>query len=117
MRAFGKGVATASGASPPLAEAGYGCIVERHLSLQTNDPPSLATQPYAELGFFACDETVAIATDGLQRGNPHHDIATASESIAWRSIPLPIAELIVDRSVGKAFAPPAEYGGNVFVQF
>ena len=117
MRTLSKGIATAPGASPPLAEAGHGRIMQRHIGLQSYDPPLLGPQSHAKLRLFASDETVAIAIDVLQSGSPHHDIATASESIAGRTIPLPIAELIVDRPIGKSFSPPAKYGGNVFVRF
>ena len=101
----------AARAAPPLAEAVDVGIVERHLGIDAPDRPAPASKPEAELGLFPRDERGVVAAHFVKRRDPHQRVAAAGLRLADGRIPFGIDQTIVDRRLGKAFAPaPTDHG-------
>ena len=112
---FGVCVAPACGSPPPLAEACHGGIMHCHLGVEPPYLPASLPQSQAELRLFAGEEGRSKAADLLEWTDAKHGISAAGRGLADRRIPLLIAQPIIERSLGKAFAPSAANDGDVWV--
>src|SRR3989442_15637363 len=97
-------MATAHGATPPLAEAGHRSVVPRHVVGDAPYARAARADTQAQLGLLAGDQAFAKAADSGEHVTAHHCDAATRISLADRAIPLHVAQAVVNRSLRKALA-------------
>ena len=80
--------------------------MQRHLLVESTDLPPRVTQPDAELGFLAGDQCGIKPVDAGKGCGTHYGVTATGRAVANRSVPLEVAEIVVDGGVREAFAPP-----------
>ena len=110
---FGKGMARALAAAPPLPEPRQRRIVPRHLGVEPPDFPSRLPQPDAQLRLFSGDQGVIVPAYVLQRLKPHQRIAATGLRLTHRRIPFRVDQGIIDRRLRETLPPPAADDGDI----
>ena len=89
--------------------------MQRHVVAEPPDTPTSGTQPHAQFRLLTCDQVLAEATDLCERICAHHRNATTRTDLPGWTIPLAIAQPVVNRSLGVAFVQASSDCGNIRV--
>jgi hypothetical protein len=114
---FSKTVPTSYGPYPPLAKPAHRGVVQRHLRIEAPYLPALLAQPDAKFRLLTSHDAGKESTDLLKSRNFEQRIPTTGTRFSNWSIPLHVAQLIVDRGFRIALAAPTAYHRDFVAHF